>query len=302
MQLTQEATATRRPPRVVLITPARDEARHLPDVVESIVAQTVRPFRWIIVDDGSTDGTAEVAADAARRHDWIRVLTLADRGSRVLGQGVIESFDAGLAEIEDDYDFLAKMDADVTVGPRYLARALELFRDDPRLGAVSGKVYRREGRREVEEFMIDEMVAGQWKLYRRACFEEIGGFVRRVMWDGIDFHTARMKGWKTRSVDDPELRILHHRLMGSSDRNVLVGRLRWGRGQWFLGSHPLYLFASAAWRARERPRVIGGLLILAGYALEGLKRGERYEAPGFRRELHRWQLKRIAGVGAGGIR
>ena len=279
--------------RVVLITPARNEAAHLRLAIRSIERQTHRPAQWILVNDGSTDETGAIAREAAERHAWIRVVDRQDRGRRVLGGGVIEAFDHGLAHVSVPYDYLAKVDADVTVGPRYLERCLTLFAEDPRLGALSGKVYREEQGAQVEEFMIDEMVAGQWKLYRRACFEDIGGFVRRVMWDGIDFHSARQKGWHTRSVDERDLRILHHRLMGSSDRNVLVGRLRWGRGQWFMGTHPLYMLASASLRMLERPLCIGGLAILAGYVQAWLRGSERYRAPGFREELRRWQIQRL---------
>ena len=279
--------------RIVLITPARNEAAHMRSVIRSIVRQTHRPALWIIVNDGSTDATGTIARKAAKKHDWIRVVDRDDRGRRVLGAGVIEAFDRGRNHIDIPYDFLAKVDADVTVGPRYLERCLQLFEADPKLGALSGKVYLEDEGDQVEEFMIDEMVAGQWKLYRKECFEEIGGFVHEVMWDGIDFHSARQKGWTTRSVEDPDLRIVHHRLMGSSDRNVLIGRLRWGRGQWFMGTHPLYMIASAAFRMLERPRGIGGLAILTGYVLAWLRRVERYSAPGFREELRRWQIQRL---------
>jgi len=141
--------------------------------------------------------------------------------------------------------------------------------------------------------MIDDQVAGQVKFHRKECFEQIGGFVREVMWDGIDGHRARMLGWEARSFRDPELRIIHHRLMGSSQRSIIHGRLRWGRGQYFMGTHPLYIIASGINRMRERPFIIGGLLIILGYFLAWLRGVPRYEDSAFRRELHRWQLKRL---------
>jgi hypothetical protein len=140
------------------------------------------------------------------------------------------------------------------------------------------------------------MVAGQFKLYRREAFERIGGFVRAVMWDGIDFHRARMLGYRTVSLPDPELRIRHLRMMGSSDRNVLRGRMRWGRGQWFMGSSLPYVLASGLFRMQEKPFGIGGLLIVAGYLQAALRRERRYEDPDFRRSLRRWQRARIMGV------
>ena len=141
--------------------------------------------------------------------------------------------------------------------------------------------------------MIDEMVAGQFKLYRRESFEAIGGFVSEVMWDGIDFHRARIAGYRTASLHDPELRITHLRLMGSSDKNVYRGRLRWGRGQWFMGSSLSYMIASGAFRTLEKPYLIGGLLMVMGYLQAALQGMPRYDEPGFRKELRRWQRERL---------
>lgn len=261
-------------------------------------AQTATPTLWIVVDDGSTDGTTELLSKAEEEIPWLRVVRRADRGRRVLGAGVIDAFYDGLASVPDDlaYDFVAKMDVDLEFPPRYIERVLEEFAREPTLAAASGKVYRAEADRLVEEFMIDEMVAGQFKFYRRDAFEAIGGFVREVMWDGIDFHRARMAGYTTRSIDDPELQILHLRLMGSSDRSVYQGRVRWGRGQWFMGSSFSYVLASGLFRMREKPHVIGGLLIVAGFLLAALRRERRYDDPGFRKNLRAWQAGRISQV------
>jgi cellulose synthase/poly-beta-1,6-N-acetylglucosamine synthase-like glycosyltransferase len=253
----------------------------------------------VIVDDGSTDRTPEILAAAAREIPWLRVVQRADRGFRKLGGGVIDAFYAGLEAVDVDYDFIAKMDVDLEFSPRYLERILEYFDGDSELAAASGKVYRREGDRLIEEFMIDEMVAGQFKLYRREAFERIGGFVREIMWDGIDFHRARMEGYRTASLPDPELRILHLRLMGSSEGNIIRGRLRWGRGQWFMGSALPYMVASGLFRMRERPYVIGGLFIIAGYLLAAIRREPRYSDRVFRRELRRWQYSRLAALARG---
>jgi cellulose synthase/poly-beta-1,6-N-acetylglucosamine synthase-like glycosyltransferase len=213
-----------------------------------------------------------------------------------VGGGVIDAFCEGLASVDTSYDFVAKLDVDLEFSPKYLEHILSHFADDPGLAAASGKVFRPEGNGLVEEFMIDEMVAGQFKLYRREAFERIGGFVREVMWDGIDFHRARMAGYRTASFPDPELRITHLRLMGSSDRSVYVGRLRWGRGQWFMGSSFPYVLASGLFRMREKPYVIGGLLIAAGYLQAALRGEPRYDDPAFRAELRRWQQRRLLGV------
>ena len=282
--------------RVVIVSACRDEEATLQQTIDCMRAQTHRPEQWVIVDDGSKDRTPAILAEAVEEIPWLRVVRRPDRGSRKLGGGVMDAFYAGLEAADADYDFIAKMDVDLEFSPRYLERILEYFERDPRLAAASGKVYRREGDRLVEEFMIDDMVAGQFKLYRREAFERIGGFVREVMWDGIDFHRARMAGYKTASLPDPELRILHLRLMGSSEGNVYRGRLRWGRGQWFMGSAFPYVFASGVFRMRERPHMIGGLFIILGYLLAALRRERRYPDRAFRRELRRWQYARLAAL------
>ncbi len=280
---------------LVAISPARDEEATLRRTIACMVAQTRRPSRWIIVDDGSTDSTADVAEEAAREHDWIRVVHRGDRGFRKVGGGVIEAFDAGLAEADVPYDYVAKVDVDLEFGPEYLETIMAAFDAEPKLAAASGKVFLLEHGHETENFMIDEMVAGQFKLYRREAFEEIGGFVREVMWDGIDFHQARMKGWQTRSIADDRLRIVELRPMGASDRSIYRGRLRWGRGQWFMGAWLPYVIASGFFRMREKPYVVGGLLIIAGYLGAALRRDPRFGDAAFRKGLHEWQRKRLFG-------
>ncbi len=282
--------------RIVIVSPVRDEERTLERTIACMEVQTLRPVLWVVVDDGSTDRTPQILADAARRLPWLKIVQREDRGYRKLGGGVIDAFWEGLNSVDIDYDFISKMDVDLEFEPTYFEHLMGYFDDDPKLAAASGKVFRREHGKLVEEFFIDEMVAGQLKLYRRHCFEEIGGFVREVMWDGIDFHKARMAGFRTASLHDPELNIIHLRLMGSSDQNVYRGRLRWGRGQYFMGTCLLYMLAAGIFRMHEKPYIVGGLLIVAGYLQAAIKRAPRFEAPGFRESLHRWQYKRLLGV------
>lgn len=279
---------------LVIIAPVRDEADLIRLTLDSMVAQTVKPVEWIIVDDGSQDGTADIVREYADKYPFIRLVQRPDRGFRKVGGGVVAAFKFGITQIEhQEYEYIAKLDGDMSFGPRYLECMFEQFALEPNLAAVSGKVYREEEGQKIEEIIIDEHVAGQFKLYRRTAFEEIGGFVEEVLWDGIDVHTARMKGWTTKSFLHPDAILMHHRLMGSSDKNVYRGRLRWGRGIWFMGYHPLYALASGIFRMREKPFVIGGLLIIAGYLGAAIKRAPRYENLEFRQHLHRWQLGQI---------
>jgi hypothetical protein len=137
------------------------------------------------------------------------------------------------------------------------------------------------------------MVAGQFKLYKREAFDDIGGFTQTILWDGIDIHRCRMKGYRTLSFHHRDARLIHHRLMGSSDANVFVGRVRLGRGIWFMGYHPLYAVASALFRMHERPYVIGGLIIIGSYFWAALRRDPRFDDEDFIRNLRRWQLKQL---------
>ncbi len=281
-------------PRLLIVSPVRDEAAFLQRTIESMVSQTTRPAMWLIVDDGSSDDTATIAERAAATCSWIRLHRRRDRGHRKVGGGVIEAFYDGLAQVDlDEFEYLCKLDGDLEFGPTYFERMFEKFDADPRLGTASGKCWDKNGAGWIPLRTGDEFSLGACKLYRVACFRQIGGFVRETMWDGIDCHRCRMKGWKARSFHDEDLRLYELRPMGSSERSVYHGRFRWGRGQYFMGTHPLYALGIAAYRMFERPFVVGGLCILAGYLSGYVRRLERYDDPEFRRHLHRWQMNRL---------
>ena len=279
---------------LAIISPVRNEAHYVQNTLDAMVAQTVQPAEWLFVDDGSTDDTRSIIESYATKHPWIRVVSRDDRGFRQLGTGVIAAFDFGRASLRSqEYEYIAKLDGDMSFPPKYLEIMLSKLKSEPLLAAVSGKVFRPENGDYVEEYIIDEMVAGQFKLYKRAAFDDIGGFTQTILWDGIDIHRCRMKGYRTLSFHDPEARLIHHRLMGSSDKSVFTGRIRLGRGIWFMGYHPLYAIASGIFRTHERPYVIGGLIIIASYFWAAIRREPRFEDREFIRELQRWQLAKL---------
>ncbi|MBK8267397.1 MAG: glycosyltransferase family 2 protein [Planctomycetes bacterium] len=280
--------------RILIISPVRDEAAYLQQTIDSMVAQTLRPVVWLIVDDGSKDETPQIAERAARAHSWIRLYRRPDRGRRKVGGGVVEAFNEGLAQFNlDEFNYVCKLDGDLEFMPVYLERLMEKFEADPRLGTASGKSFQRVNGRLIWERTGDDFSQGQTKLYRVQCFNEIGGFVSEVMWDGIDCHRCRMLGWKAHSFRDESLKFIHLRPMGSSFRSIYHGRLRWGYGQYFMGTHPLYAIAIAGYRMLERPFIIGGLLLFAGYWSSWLSRKPRYPDLKFRSFLRRWQLARV---------
>jgi poly-beta-1,6-N-acetyl-D-glucosamine synthase len=281
-------------PRLLIISPTKDEAQFLQRTIDSMVRQSVKPALWMIVDDGSIDATGAIADKAAEQYPWIRVVHRPSGTQRRVGPGVIEAFYEGLSRVNlDEFDFVCKLDGDLEFGENYFEILLDRFAQNPRLGTASGKAFIPVGDDFVLERTGDQFSHGVAKLYRRECFEDIGGFVRAVMWDGIDCHRCRMLGWEAVSSDQPELAIKHLRQMGSSFKSVYHGRLRWGRGQYFMGTHPLYLLAITGFRMAERPWVLGGLCIMAGYLQAALKRQPRYDDLKFRRYLHRWQLNEL---------
>ncbi|MCB9897840.1 MAG: glycosyltransferase family 2 protein [Planctomycetes bacterium] len=262
--------------------------------LDSVLAQTVPPDLWVVVDDGSTDETPAILAEFCAKHPNLRVVRRDDRGRRSVGPGVIEAFYAGLETVDlAGFDFLCKLDMDLDVPPRYFEILLARMAADPRLGTCSGKPYHDVDGRLVHEVCGDETSVGMTKFYRRECFQEIGGFVRAVMWDGIDCHRCRMSGWIARSWDEPDLRFLHLRTMGSSEGNLWEGRKRHGRGQHFMGTGLAYMTASALFRMTQTPYVLGGLAMWLGWVGRALRREERYGDAEFRRFLRRWQRESL---------
>src|SRR4051794_6984697 len=261
-----------------LISPARNEAQYIKKTLDSVLAQTVLPKRWIIIDDGSTDDTPRILAEYDSKHDFIEVHARVDRGHRALGGGVVEGFNQGLDLLGDDpAEFVCKLDVDLILPPRYFERLLEEMSRDERLGSVSGKPYYRAGRELKSERIGDDVSAGMTKFYRRAFLDDIGGLVKGLIWDGIDCYRGRMLGWRSKSIEEPDLRFIHLRPMGSSDKGIMTGRRRLGEGYWFLGAAPSFVFASAIYRLQHRPALIGSIATLQGYARAWLKRMPRYD-------------------------
>jgi biofilm PGA synthesis N-glycosyltransferase PgaC len=250
----------------VLISPCRNEAAYMRQTLDSVIAQSLRPTKWVIVDDGSTDDTPRILADYAARHEWIDIVKRGDRGHRAVGPGVIDAFYSGYSAIDASaYRYLCKLDLDLRLPPRYFETLIERMEADPRIATCSGKAWIEEGGSLVDERHGDETSLGMTKFYRVDRFQAIGGFVREVMWDGIDCHRCRMMGWAACSWNDPELRFIHLRPMGSSQQSVYVGRMRHGYGQYFMGTGFWFMAASALSRVNQKPYLLGSVAMLWGW-------------------------------------
>ena len=278
--------------RYCLITPCRDEAKFARRTLQSVTSQSVAPALWVIVDDGSTDQTPGILAEYAAKYPYLRILRRENRGFRKLGGGVIDAFYHGYETIDPrEFDFVCKLDLDLDLPRRYFEGLMDRMDAEPRIGTASGKPFflDQETGRKVMETCGDENSVGMVKFYRTDCFVQIGGFVRELMWDGIDCHRCRMLGWIAVSWDDAELNFEHLRPMGTSDKNWWTGRVRHGVGQYFMGTGVCYMIASAAFRVLHPPMVAGSMGMLWGYFKSLMGRKARYGDREFRRFLRAYQ-------------
>ena len=248
--------------RLVIISPCRDEAQFVELTLRSVVSQTRRPDRWIIVDDGSSDATAEIISRYAEQHPWIELVRRRRSGGRELGPGVVAAFNAGLVHLGNDaFDVIGKLDCDLEFGPDCFDRILAHF-NDTRVGMASGTTLLKIDAKLVSERYATYHVPGQAKFYRRVCYEQIGGLQPIYGWDIIDETDARRHGWIT--LSDPAIPLVHHRLQGLA-LGIFRGRIIWGQGAYATGSHPLFALARGVFRMAERPWLIGGICFLWGF-------------------------------------
>jgi glycosyltransferase involved in cell wall biosynthesis len=252
-------------PDYIIITPARNEAAHVQKTIDSIVAQTLRPSRWIIVNDGSSDDTAKIIRAAAAQHSWITVVDRPDRGRREAGGGVIATFYDGYKLIaEHPWEFVVKLDGDLSFGPDYFKDCLAEFGKNPKLGIGGGACCLEINGQVQVEFPNDPSyhVRGPTKLYRRACWQDIGGLVKAPGWDGIDEIKANMHGWQTRTF--PQIRLVHHRPTGSA-YGSWTDSVKCGLANYITGYHPVFIVCKCAKRFLAKPFSLAPLALFTGF-------------------------------------
>jgi len=266
-------------PTYVLITPARNEAQFIELTLQSVVAQTVRPLRWVIVSDGSTDGTDDIVKKYSTANPWIELVRMPERSQRDFA-GKVYAFDAGRARVADlDYEVIVSLDADLSFDADYFSFLLETLASNPALGLVGTPFQELTGEVYDYRFVNIEHVSGACQMFRRECFEAIGGYVpvKGGSIDHIAVLTARMKGWKTRTFQ--EKTCLHHRPMGTAGRSVVKSRFKLGIKDYAVGNHPLWELFRTARQMMLPPAVVGGLATGLGYFWAMVRQFDRPVSP-----------------------
>ncbi|MGB6199019.1 MAG: glycosyltransferase family 2 protein [Candidatus Acidiferrales bacterium] len=282
--------------KYVLVTPARNEAAFIEKTLESVTHQTYPPMKWVIVNDGSTDSTAEIIGRYLPQHPWIELVQMPPRRDRSFAAKV-HSFNAGYERVKAlDYEVIGNMDADISFDQDFLEFLVGRFAVDPTLG-VAGTVFREEGyNSETDSFEGQKHVSGQCQLFRKKCFVEIGGYIPHRA-GGIDWMavtTARMMGWTTKSFREKSF--FHHRHMGTAERSPFASQFSYGEKDYYLGGSPIWQLFRVTYRLVKRPYISAGLALGLGYCWAFLRRTPRpvsRELMAFHRKEQMLKLKAI---------
>jgi poly-beta-1,6-N-acetyl-D-glucosamine synthase len=262
-------------PKYVLITPARNEANSIELTIQSVVAQTIRPMKWVIVSDGSSDETDNIVDKYIGANPWIELVRMPDRRERDFA-GKVHAFNAGYARVKNlDYEVIGSLDADISFDEGYFSLLLRKMSEDPELGLVGTPF--KDGPNAIYDyrFVSIEHVSGACQLFRRECFEQIGGYVpvKGGCIDHIAVISARMKGWKTRTFTEKVS--LHHRPMGTAQDSLLTARFRNGRKDYVIGNHPVWELCRVSYQITKKPLVLGGVMLMSGYVWAMIRRVRR---------------------------
>jgi biofilm PGA synthesis N-glycosyltransferase PgaC len=248
----------------VIVSPVKDEEKYIEETIRSVVSQTVKPLKWIIVDDGSLDKTPEILLRYARMHEWIDVLSTERRAERDLGSAEVLAFNMGYERVKDlEFDFVVKLDCDLRFDNSYFEDIFTRISIDLKWGIVSGIYYEKDAGGWLPVSMPDYHAAGACKIVRKKCFEEIGGFVPHKGWDTLDQIRAGLRGWKTGHFKDVGFFHLKKEgsAMGTLSTHVFHGEIYYLTG----GSFPFFILKVVHRMVVARPFLLGGLMMFIGY-------------------------------------
>jgi biofilm PGA synthesis N-glycosyltransferase PgaC len=283
--------------KYILITAARNEEAFITRTLESVTTQTRLPERWTIVDDGSSDRTAEIVGEYAQKFSWITLVRNPKREGRNFAAKA-DAVNTALARSQDvGFGVLGNLDADTSFEPDYMEFLMRKFDADPKLG-VAGTPFTQAGGYDStrDSFEGENFVAGPIQLFRRECFKEIGGYTASPA-GGVDWiavMTARLKGWTTHSF--AEKRYHHHRLMGTAEKSPVAALFSYGQKDYYLGGSPLWQMFRVTYRLKKKPILVGGLALLFGYVWAAVKRVKRPVSPELIRFNRQEQMKKLKGI------
>ena len=276
----------------VLITPARNEAQFIDFTIQSVISQTVRPLKWVIVSDGSTDATNDIVSRYTAQQPWMELICMPERSERHFA-GKVLAFNAGYAKLKGlNYDVIGNLDADVSFETEHFGFLVARFAEDPQLG-IAGAPFREGSYQYDYRFSNVENVWGGCQLFRRECFEDIGGYVpvKGGCIDHIAVVSARMKGWKTRTFT--EKICLHHREMGTAQHGGLAAKFRTGAKDYSVGNHPIWELFRMLYQMKQQPFIIGGLALGSGYTWSMVRRAARPVSNNLVTFTRREQMQRL---------
>ena len=277
--------------RYVIITPARDEESNIQKTILAVASQSVLPAQWIIVNDGSRDGTAAVIDRAAKSYPWITAVHRSDRGFRQAGGGVIAAFYEGYSGLNiPDWDFIVKLDADLNFAPDYFECCFGEFDKDRRLGIGGGGIYHDTPAGLKLEQNPAFHVRGATKIYRRQCWDQLGGLLKAPGWDTIDEVKANMLGWNTRTF--PKLEVSHSRYTGAAD-GAWKDSVKNGFANYVTGYHPAFMFVKCLRRLAARPYFIGSIGLAWGFIKGYFRRAQQAQDPAFISYVRSQQMRRL---------
>ena len=259
--------------KYVIISPVRNEELNIEKTILSVISQTIQPKKWIIVNDGSVDKTPTIVKKHTSMHKWIELIDKENRGFAEPGRGVMEAFYVGYNKTNlEDIDYIVKLDGDLEFQPNYFESIFKEFEKNKKLGIASGVCFHYRKGRLVREKHPEFHVRGASKVYKIACWEDIGGLIEHKGWDTIDEMKAQSLGWETKSFQN--LRIIHHKPTGYN-----TGLYKWsiisGKSDYYCGYHPLFVIAKGMKRMFRRPFIIGGLGIIYGFFKDHIKNCEQ---------------------------
>ncbi|HKQ39585.1 MAG TPA: glycosyltransferase family 2 protein [Verrucomicrobiae bacterium] len=282
--------------RYVLVTPARNEAAFIEQTIKSVIAQTILPSKWVIVSDGSTDGTDEIITRYAAEYPWIELVRTPERKERDFG-GKVRAFNAGYARLQGiEYDIVGNLDADGSFEADYIEYLLTQFVENNRLGVAGTNYWESTWEKALKHdyrFANSDDVSGLCQLFRRECFQAIGGYTPSKH-GGVDLVAslkARMHGWETRTFTGKFA--IHHRQQGTADSHKFMVEYYNGRKDFMFGGHPIWEVCRAAYRLTRKPYVIGGCFVLAGYFSAMIAGMEKTVTPDIVRFRRKEQMGRL---------